>query len=77
MSRDEDWPGALLAEFTEAGSLVDALRRVRDAGYRQVDAFTPFPVKNVAEVLDLDGWPGWRRQPSSSVARSAICCNGI
>jgi hypothetical protein len=60
MSRDEDWRGALLAEFTEPGSLVDALRRTRDAGYRHVEAFSPFPVKGVAEVLGLDeGWLAW------------------
>lgn len=43
----------LLAEFADVNSLVRAVREVRDAGYEKVDAFTPFPVEEVAEALDV------------------------
>ena len=43
MSAD-DWRGALLAEFAEADALVRAVREVRAAGYRRIDAFTPLGV---------------------------------
>jgi Protein of unknown function (DUF3341) len=41
----------LLAEFTDATSLTVAARRVREAGYRRIDAFTPFPVEEVTEAI--------------------------
>lgn len=60
MSGEDHWRGAMLAEFSEPGLLVEAVRRARDAGYRQIDAFTPFPVKGVPEALGLrEGWLAW------------------
>jgi Alternative complex III, ActD subunit len=41
----------LLAEFREIGELVDAVRATREAGFREIDAFTPFPIEEVAEAL--------------------------
>jgi hypothetical protein len=43
----------LLAEFPSADALVAAARRVREAGYRKVDAFTPYPIEAVSEALAL------------------------
>jgi hypothetical protein len=43
----------LLAEFAHADDLVAAARRARKAGYRDLDAFTPFPVYELAPVLRL------------------------
>jgi hypothetical protein len=43
----------LMAEFTDPQALVDAARRARDAGYRKVDAYTPFPIEELNEALDL------------------------
>jgi hypothetical protein len=59
MSR-EDWRGALVAEFAGADALVAALERAKEAGYSRIDAFTPFPVKGMAEALGLrEGWLAW------------------
>jgi hypothetical protein len=41
----------LLAEFRDANALVEAAARVHGAGYRRLDAYTPFPVEGLAEVL--------------------------
>jgi hypothetical protein len=41
----------VLAEFPDADSLVAAANRVREAGYRRADAFSPFPVHGLAEAL--------------------------
>src|SRR5215471_4037588 len=39
----------LLAEFESPDELVEAVRRARAAGYRKMDAYTPFPVEHLAE----------------------------
>ena len=43
----------LMAEFTDPQALVAAARRAREAGYRKVDAYTPFPIEELNEALDL------------------------
>ena len=45
----------LLAEFSEPAELVVALRRAREAGYRDMDAYTPYPIEEVAEELGMHG----------------------
>jgi Protein of unknown function (DUF3341) len=41
----------LLAEFSEPAGLVAAVRKVHDAGYRKVDAYSPYPIEELAEAL--------------------------
>lgn len=41
----------LLAEFDNVDALVRAARSAREAGYRRMDAYTPFPVEEVTEAL--------------------------
>jgi hypothetical protein len=41
----------LLAEFETPELLVEAAQRARQAGYRKLDAYTPFPVEGLAEAL--------------------------
>jgi ActD protein len=43
----------LLAEFDSPEALTAAARKVRDAGYRRLDAFTPFPVDGLDRILRL------------------------
>jgi Protein of unknown function (DUF3341) len=42
----------LLAEFAHARKLREAAETANGRGYRLVDAFTPFPVEGVAEMLE-------------------------
>ena len=41
----------LMAEFLSAEELVEATRHTSEAGYRKLDAFSPFPVEGLAEAL--------------------------
>jgi hypothetical protein len=41
----------LLAEFGSGEALVDAVRRSRRAGFRAIDAYSPFPIEGLDEVL--------------------------
>jgi hypothetical protein len=43
----------LLAEFHSPGDLVAAARKTTEAGYRKVDAYSPFPIEALGEALDL------------------------
>ena len=45
----------LLAEFADTDSLLAAADKIREAGYRRTDAFTPIPVHGLAEALGLRG----------------------
>lgn len=42
---------ALMAEFEDGHELAVATRRAVEAGYRKIDAYTPFPIHEVAEAL--------------------------
>lgn len=44
-------PYALLAEFDTPERLVEAAKRLRKHGYRRLEAFTPFPVEGLSELL--------------------------
>jgi hypothetical protein len=41
----------LLAEYGSAQALVDAAERTHAAGFRVVDAYTPFPIEHLSEVI--------------------------
>ncbi|MEM6366406.1 MAG: quinol:electron acceptor oxidoreductase subunit ActD, partial [Planctomycetota bacterium] len=43
----------VVGEFSDVDSLLAACRRVRDAGYKKADAFTPFPVHGIDEALGI------------------------
>ena len=44
----------LMAEFNDVTALVDAAKRTHADGYRKVDAFSPFPIHELFEALELD-----------------------
>jgi hypothetical protein len=41
----------VIAEFTDAQTLLDAANAVREAGYTHTDAFSPFPIHGLAEAV--------------------------
>ena len=41
----------LMAEFDTPEQLIHAAGKVRDAGYRRIDAYTPFPVEGLSHAL--------------------------
>jgi hypothetical protein len=50
-----------IGEFGSADALLDATKRTRSEGFRCIDAFSPFPVEGMSEVLGLkrDHRIGW------------------
>jgi len=46
---------AVIAEFDNPEALVAALRAARDAGWRRMDAYAPFPVPEAAKLLGATG----------------------
>jgi hypothetical protein len=46
-------PYGLLAEFASAGEIVKAARAARAAGYRKLDAYTPYPMEELLDALHL------------------------
>ncbi len=50
----------LIAEFDTAAGIMHAAEKVRDAGYRRWDAFTPFPVHGMDRAMGLkNSKVGW------------------
>src|SRR4051812_7448790 len=45
----------LLAEFTDDESLLAAVTRVRSLGFKQVEAYSPYPIHGLSEVLGIRG----------------------
>ena len=41
----------MMAEFDSAQDLVAAARKTHEAGYRKLDAYSPFPVEELAEAI--------------------------
>lgn len=41
----------LMAEFDSPSDLVAAARKTYDAGYKKIDAYTPFPIEELAEAI--------------------------
>jgi hypothetical protein len=45
----------LLAEFADESRFAEAARRARGVGYRLIDAYTPYPVEQILDVLEHRG----------------------
>ncbi|MBI2897021.1 MAG: DUF3341 domain-containing protein [Deltaproteobacteria bacterium] len=46
-------PWGLLARFDRPAELVGAAERAREAGYRRLDAYSPFPIEGLSDALGL------------------------
>jgi len=46
----------LIAEYDDPDALLAAVHRTREAGYRHVEAYSPFPIHGMAEALEFDDW---------------------
>lgn len=44
-------PALLLAEFADSSRFIETAKRARGSDYRLIDAYTPFPVDGVADLL--------------------------
>jgi len=44
----------IMAEFDSVNALLDAANRTREAGYKKIDAYSPFPVEGLAEAVGFD-----------------------
>jgi hypothetical protein len=43
----------LMAEFEDPTALVEAARRAREAGFRRLDAYSPYPIEALTEALEI------------------------
>jgi hypothetical protein len=48
----------LVAEFDNPDALVEATRATKEAGYRRFEAYTPYPIKDLDEIV-----PSWNLVP--------------
>ena len=53
LQRDERPIYGLMGEFDTPTELVHAARRAHEAGYRQMDAFSPFPIHELTEAIGV------------------------
>jgi len=51
-------PYGILAEFEDADGLLEAARIARRAGYRRLEAYSPYPIEELEEVI-----PSWSMLP--------------
>jgi hypothetical protein len=47
----EAHPYGIAAEFDDADQLVSAARASREAGYRRMEAYSPYPIKELDEII--------------------------
>ena len=43
----------IMAEFDSVHTLLDAANRTREAGYKKIDAYSPFPIESLAEAIGV------------------------
>jgi Protein of unknown function (DUF3341) len=41
----------IMAEFDSAQRLLDAAKATHEAGYKKIDAYSPFPIEGLAEEI--------------------------
>jgi hypothetical protein len=61
----------ILAEYTEVDALLAACRKAREAGFRDVDTYSPYPLHGVDEVL------GWKPSRVPFIALVGMVTGGL
>ncbi|HVS30922.1 MAG TPA: DUF3341 domain-containing protein [Thermoanaerobaculia bacterium] len=61
----------VIGEFGDAQSLLDAATAAREQGYRDVDAFSPFPIHGLAEAV------GFRKSHLSTIVLTMGLIGGL
>ena len=61
----------VIAEFADAQSLLDAATAAREEGYKELDAFSPFPIHGLAEAV------GFHRSRLSTIVLTMGLIGGI
>jgi len=64
----------LMAEFETQQELIAACERVRDGGYREMDAYTPVPIHGLKDAM---GWDDNRLQKVVFAGAIAGCVSGF
>ena len=49
--REKEELYGLLAEFKDAEGAISAARSIHEAGYRRIDAYSPFPIEELSEAV--------------------------
>lgn len=54
MANKQDYLFGLVAEFNDGESLIEAAKESRDAGYKDIKAYTPYRVEGLGDALGLE-----------------------
>ncbi len=55
----------LVAEFDDPTRLIEAAQTVKDKGYRRMEAYTPYPLKELDNIIKIDKFfPGFNPLPA-------------
>lgn len=46
----------MVAEFDDPTTLLEAARRIKERGYRKLEAYSPYPIKDLHEVIHVTNW---------------------
>lgn len=46
----------VVAEFDDPTTLLEAAKKIKGRGYRKVEAYTPYPIKDLHEVIHVIDW---------------------
>lgn len=61
----------ILAEFTDPHQLLDACRKMKEAGHVEIDTYSPYPLHGVDEAL------GWKPSRVPFIALTGAICGGF
>jgi hypothetical protein len=46
----------MVAEFDDPTTLVEAARKMKEEGYRKLEAYTPYAIKDLHEIIPVTNW---------------------